>query len=119
MYTSVDFNICIENDIQFPTKIENFYRIIDNLVNNALKHAKPNNISFSLKELEHSYLMCVTNDGAPISPNILEALFERHTSTSSTGIGLDIVSSIIEDLGYTINVNTTSDSTSFSVSIKK
>lgn len=117
IYTKVNIVTTIDEQIEITTKPENFYRIIDNLVNNAIKHASPKTVEVSLQQDNNQVILKVANDGKPISPKLLESIFERNTSTSSTGIGLDIVKQIIDDLDYKINVSRNADTTVFEITI--
>lgn len=109
----------IEPNILFSTKEENFYRIIDNIVNNAVTHGEATLITISLFSENQNIILSITNNGKQINDDIISILFTRNTSKNSSGIGLNIVSEILDDLKYTINVHSTSQQTNFNIKIPK
>lgn len=119
LYPNVKIKSDISADISFDTKSEYLYRIIDNIVNNAVKHGKPSYVLISLKMTPECYLMSFENDGKPIDKKLITTLFDRNISTTSSGIGLDIVSQLITELGYQLTVESNSQTTNFCMRIPK
>ncbi len=117
LYPRCRFKTEIVSTLQLSTAVENFYRIIDNIVNNAIKHGKANIIKIELKAEDGNYLLTISNNGEPICDEIISQLFERNTSTASSGIGLDIVKQIINDLDYQISVNSIDNNTQFIITM--
>ncbi len=119
VYSSVNFIVDINERINFITKKESLYRIIDNIVANAYKHGKPNIIVIGLNEKENQYSLEIKNDGAEIDQEAINHVFKRGKSKTSTGLGLNIVSEIISDLGYNLEITSTKRETSFEIIIPK
>lgn len=117
--SSVNITSHISEEIEFITKTEYLYRIIDNIIDNAIKHGKPDNITISLIDHQHYIELSIANDGIPIANHDLEKLFERSYSQSGSGFGLDIVQSLIQHLDYQIAVSSNAQKTEFTVQIPK
>lgn len=81
---------------------------ISNLVGNALEHST-GAVSVRIEGDGHDVVLCVHNDGEPISPDILPVLFEpfRRGDRSPNGLGpgLFIVREVIRSHGGTIEVS--------------
>lgn len=107
----------ISPNISFYTKIESLYRIIDNIINNAVKHGKPTTITIGLQQHGDQLILTIDNDGKAIDKDVIAHLFQRNSSASSSGLGLDIVNTLAVDLGYQIKVESTASKTSFKVFI--
>ena len=83
-------------------------RSINNLIDNALKHAKKINLNLSRKK--NNLLIVIDDDGPGIPENELENVFKpfykmdksRGKSKSSVGLGLSITSDIIKSHGGNI-----------------
>ncbi len=90
--------------------------LIKNLVDNAIKYAKPNSIiTVTLKNCTLS----VTNEGKTIKNDKLLQIFERYErddeTTGGFGIGLDIVSTICKKYHFKIDVISKNDVTTFKI----
>lgn len=92
---------------------EKFYRIIDNLVSNAVKFSKDDDrIDIRLSEADNEIVMEVQDYGMGISTEMLPEIFTRFTKAGrpgirgekSTGLGLSIVRQIVESHNGTVNV---------------
>lgn len=85
-------------------------RVIDNLVRNAIKHnPQGTNIDVSLNVNGSYYLLNVQDNGKGISPEHLNHIFEpgyriNPNKVEGQGLGLDIVSSLVERMGGKIEV---------------
>lgn len=117
LYPKHKFLIKIDDNFKLTTAIENFYRVIDNIVNNAVKHGNPETITITLQKENQSYQLTISNDGSPIDNEIISYLFARNTTTTGTGIGLDIVNQIIIELGYQIDIESTPVRTTFTINM--
>ncbi len=109
---------------KFPVLITNkvkVQQIFQNIIGNAVKHGKPSNIWFSFEKLDDKYnVIHICNDGKKIDEKIINKIFnEGFSTTDSTGLGLTIVTAIIETLGWKIRVNSTEEETRFSLIIPK
>lgn len=92
---------------------EKFYRIIDNLVSNAVKFSKDDDrIDIRLSEADNEIVIEVQDYGMGISTEMLPEIFTRFTKAGrpgirgekSTGLGLSIVRQIVESHNGTVNV---------------
>ena len=86
-------------------------RVLDNLVQNALRYSK-NNVEVTLKKDINDYILTVDDDGSGISKDDQKIIFDafsridssRNKSTGGFGLGLAIVERIIKAHQGTINV---------------
>lgn len=85
-----------------PDKI---IRVFENLLSNAVKYSyKPGVIGVRMTKEAPFVTVCVSNQGAPLSPEELERLFDRFyrvdasrsSETGGSGLGLAIAKSIVE-----------------------
>ncbi|HEX2531875.1 MAG TPA: heavy metal sensor histidine kinase [Burkholderiaceae bacterium] len=99
-----------------------FRRAVNNLVANAIRHASPGTqITLAAERLDEMVAVKVSNRGAAIDPVHLPRLFDRFyradqsrtDSSSSTGLGLSIVHSIMKMHGGRVDVSSESDITTF------
>lgn len=82
-------------------------RIIDNLLSNALKHARGNDVLLTGRRRGQAYLIQVWDRGQGIPDDKLRGMFEPFTQLSKNdiknwgfGLGLYIVRLLCEDSGY-------------------
>ncbi|HEY3421392.1 MAG TPA: MASE3 domain-containing protein [Methanomassiliicoccales archaeon] len=78
---------------------DTFRIAIDNLVKNALTHAEPSKIEISVADCGDKCQIVVKDDGKGIPDDIKNRLFEegfKYGDTGNTGMGLYIVSKVIE-----------------------
>lgn len=96
----ITFNLNLDNT-KFRGYAENFYTIIDNLVDNAKRYAK-SRIDITLKK----GVLTVYNDGKPISEQFLNALFKPYEkgSDGQFGLGMSIVKKTLEFFEYDLSV---------------
>lgn len=95
----------VKGDASLNVNLIMFRRMLSNLLSNALKYT-PNGgaIQFSVKELNHTVEITLTDNGTGIAPEHLPKLFNRFYRVDSArtrqaggiGLGLSIVKSIIE-----------------------
>ncbi len=119
IYPHVDFILNIDQVIVFSTKVESLFRVIDNIINNAVKHGKPGKINIVLKEAETEIELAIINDGEEIDSELIDLIFNRKNPSISTGLGLNIVNSILEQLNYQLITESNPSSTSFKIIIPK
>jgi signal transduction histidine kinase len=113
----IDLNITRENsDRQLPLCVigdpDRIAQIIDNLLNNAIRHSAPNSaISIRLKNEENMVRCSIIDQGPGISPEHLPFIFDRFyrveasrdRSSGGSGLGLAIVRSLVIAMGGTIS----------------
>ena len=100
------------NDIIFQTKMELFYPVIKNLIENAIHYSIPNGKILIHYTNQNGLLIAIQDFGIGISQSDLERIFERFyrvdkartRNTGGSGIGLAIVKDYVERLGGTIHV---------------
>ena len=100
------------NDIVFQTKMELFYPVIKNLIENAIHYSIPNGKVLIHYTNQNGLLIAIQDFGIGISQSDLERIFERFyrvdkartRNTGGSGIGLAIVKDYVERLGGTIHV---------------
>ncbi len=88
-------------------------RVIDNLVQNALRYAKQK-VSISLRKTQKGYLLLVEDDGEGIPEDQRKKIFEafsridnsRNRRTGGYGLGLAIVEKIVTAHNAHINIQT-------------
>ena len=94
--TNMEIKVTILNDINFKNMSDerflNFYRIIQEILNNAEKHSKATEISILIKEEkadEKRYIhLIVTDDGVGIDKAILDSIKEQKIITTKNHFGL-------------------------------
>lgn len=95
---------------------EKFFRVVDNLVSNAVKFSKDHDrVDVRLSKVDNSIVIEVQDYGMGIPSKMLPDIFTRFTKAGraglrgekSTGLGLSIVRQIVESHNGTINVEST------------
>lgn len=96
--------------LQFTLEVHAFQSILDNLLNNALRHAHAGaNIGVELEQEDGCLTLAVTDDGPGIAEQDLAHIFERfyrarsHDTTGS-GLGLAIVKQAALRMNGTVTV---------------
>ncbi|EET86763.1 histidine kinase [Clostridium carboxidivorans P7] len=111
----ITFDTDVEEKIM-AIDIDQFERIILNLISNAIKFAKPEgNIWVSLYDKQDHLIISVKDDGKGIPKDKLPIIFERFyqidkslsRECEGSGVGLAIVKSLVEKHGGKITVNST------------
>lgn len=114
-----------DKHIMLNTSSLSITRILDNLINNAIKYGSPeSDIHISLKK-EHSQVeMAVKNFGNPIALEDQKNIFDQYKRSSAAeasnqkgwGLGLTLVRGLTEALGGNVNVHSNAqDGTTFKV----
>jgi two-component sensor histidine kinase len=82
-------------------------QVLDNLVTNALRYGGPN-VHVSASRVDSSVRLTVSDDGAGVPPDMVDALFQAYVhgeashSLGGSGLGLLIVRQLCEAMGGTI-----------------
>lgn len=96
-------------DISICTDPRRVTQVISNLISNATKFTNTGSITLSYRMVDKCVLVEVTDTGIGISPENIDAIFERFVKINSfkqgTGLGLTICKTIIEALGGMIGVD--------------
>lgn len=111
---------------------ERLHQMILNLLSNAAVHTPPGTtVGVSLRQVGESGQeraeIEISDDGPGIDPEMLPGLFDRFArgdksrsrASGSTGLGLAIVLSIVEAHGGAIDVSSSNEGTTFTVSIPR
>lgn len=117
VYPQVTISTVIKPNIQFLAKSESMYRVIDNIVKNATEHGKASEIVVKLEENDNKCYLSIENNGLQIDNKIIDQLFNRNVSTSSSGLGLGIVKDLLDDMDMLIDVTSTLSRTSILIII--
>jgi signal transduction histidine kinase len=104
--------------------VERITQLVSNLVGNALTHgAVDEPVTVCATARNGTFTLCVVNAGDPIPKEILPTLFHPFTqsaegqSRNGLGLGLFIASEIARAHAGTIDVESTSDGTSFTLTM--
>ncbi|WP_129407827.1 HAMP domain-containing sensor histidine kinase [Marinitoga lauensis] len=105
------FSINVRNEIDSETLFFDYERIkevILNILDNAIKHGKCENIFIYSKSDYMNYYLIIENDGVPIEPNVLKNIFTPLTSNKKgkNGLGLCISKEIMQKHKGDLLVNT-------------
>ncbi|HHU90797.1 MAG TPA: PAS domain S-box protein [Clostridiaceae bacterium] len=110
----------VPNVICFPDKL---HQIWVNIINNAL-HAMnyKGTLKIRISNDNERVKVSISNNGPPIPEDIIDKIFEPFFTTKmlgeGTGLGLDIVKRLVEEIEGDINVETNQDETTFNVWLK-
>jgi signal transduction histidine kinase/DNA-binding NarL/FixJ family response regulator len=102
----------IDDNLFVKADPEGVYRIINNIVENAIKFTSLNGvIQISLKQVDESLVFSVRDNGIGIPPELHEKIFEPYykinfsqKNIQGIGIGLSIVKKIVESIGGEIRI---------------
>ncbi len=112
-----------ESPIEVAIDSEQFFRIIQNLLTNAIEHTpEGGNIKIVIKPTSDQVIMQVMNSGKLISEELQKRIFERFFSdkdarSKGMGIGLELTRELVELHGGTIRVKTVDEMNCFEVTI--
>lgn len=102
-----------DETVSYPVAQNYFERMLDNLISNAIKYTpEGGEIAVSLEKHEDCYILSVADTGIGIPedaiPNLFDAFYrvkkESHKKQNGTGLGLSMVSAIVEEHGGKITV---------------
>ncbi len=96
-------------------------RVIDNLLNNAVKYTKNDTaIKILIQKIENNFIFSITNKSEyPISKELEKNIFKKYvcgkkySKSIGTGLGLYYCQKIIEGHGGTINLTANNDTVTF------
>lgn len=116
----------IEDNLSLELDINQFERVFDNLIRNAINYSKENSdlIITAKKEVDCIFIQ-VANFVKHISEHNLERIFQpfvrldeaRNSKTGGSGLGLAITKKIIELHGGTIEADLTDDLITFTIKL--
>jgi len=123
----IDFYLEVCSDLKnIPMEPWNLCKVLANIIDNSItclmQVDKPRNILIEIAENMQSYSIQITNNGPQIPKNHLTDIFKQGFTTKNEqghGMGLYIVSKIIEDAGGRIEVASLPDKTNFCIRIPK
>jgi signal transduction histidine kinase len=111
----IDFHIQIPDDLVLNVRRVELQQVLLNLLINArqavLAHPTPRRIEVAAESDDDQIFLRVTDNGTGIDPEILPRIFEPFFTTKSagqgSGLGLALCKEIVENLGGTIDVEST------------
>lgn len=92
----------------FPMDAELMEHVFYNLLLNAVQASEPGAaVAVKTRRLDHAAEICVVDHGCGIAPELLETIFNPFVTTKPTGVGLGlpIVSKIVDEHGGTLAVD--------------
>ena len=92
-------------------------RVVDALVDNALRHAS-SNVAVRLRPVDTYVVLDVSDDGPGMDPTVAHRIFDRfarHPSSPGFGLGLALVSEVVHRHGGTVGVVPSTRGTTFEV----
>lgn len=122
------FNYDIESDITLKCNGTQIKQLVAILLDNAIEYANENGeIGLQLEKQKNDVILKVSNTGKEIPKEIQEKIFERFyradeartRSKNKYGLGLAIAKNIVTNHNGKITVQSTSEKTTFIVSIKQ
>ncbi|HXH73644.1 MAG TPA: PAS domain-containing sensor histidine kinase [Bacteriovoracaceae bacterium] len=130
LYTdNVKVNYRVSGEVTGVWSKDALQRIIENLMNNALKYGDGNSaLTVSLEGLKDKVIMTIHNFGPPISTRDQKKIFEAFHRTQDAekgtqvgwGLGLNLVHKMVRNHSGTINVTSSAiDGTSFIIELPK
>lgn len=118
------FVVSGDDDFRLLADAGKMERIYFNLLSNALKYTpEKGEISVRLEARDEHYALSVFNSGSYISPQEVQAIFERfyqvEGSRAGTGIGLALVHAFVEMQGGHVSVSSDGQGTVFTATFPK
>lgn len=99
--TTLNFELDLTDDIYFKGYRENFYTVIDNIIDNAKRYAKT-----KIKIVLRKDMLRIYNDGPPIEEQFLNSVFKPYEKDSKGefGLGMSIVKKTVDFFGLELKV---------------
>ena len=122
----VTINSDIQENVLFKGYKEDIEHIVSTLMDNAIKHTKPNlKVEVELKQVKNEIILQVKNEGEPIPEEEREKIFERfyridksrNRNQKRYGLGLAIAKSTVEKYNGKIEVLYKDNNTIFKVTL--
>lgn len=104
------------DNVEIDTDTNKFKQILSNIISNAIKAVEDNGkIIITQRHFKNREVISIEDNGLGIDKENIEHIFERfyrvdnvrNTKVSGHGLGLSIVKTYIDLLGYNISVNST------------
>ena len=128
-FEMIDINYMVniaQDELKTSLDISAYTRILNNLIENAVKHSNATQINVAVQAIENDIQITITDNGKGILPKDLPHIFERLYRSDearpigSSGLGLSIVKELIKAHGGTISVSSDPDvETTFYIFMKK
>ena len=109
---NIECSTCIDDNIFVKADPNALYRIVNNIIENAIKFTDPDGevlISLTVEDNEISF--SVTDTGVGIPEDLQKKIFEpyyqigyKNTSLQGMGLGLPIVKKVVEGIGGTVRI---------------
>lgn len=99
--TNIDIELDLSKDIYFKGYKENFYTVIDNILDNAKRYAKT-----KIKIVLRDNRLRIYNDGEHIDEQFLNSVFKPYEkgSKGEFGLGMSIVKKTLDFFNYNLKV---------------
>jgi len=98
-----------QNQVSIQVDISRFYRVFENLANNAIEAMDPGGLlTISSQVQDDRLILKIADNGHGMEPTVLDKVFDEfftYKKHSGTGLGLAIVKSIVEDHHGNITVD--------------
>jgi signal transduction histidine kinase len=83
---TVTLELEVDNQLQIDADVDLLTRVIENLVDNSLRHApEGGHVLLSATARRDRAVLLVGNDGPPVKPEMRQSIFEKWTRGSQTG----------------------------------
>lgn len=106
------FRVDIDPGLRFHGKASGMERVLVNLFVNSARAMKGGEIRIGARQSSGALEISVADNGPGIAPEVLQTIFEPGVSfTHSSGLGLHIVRSIIEEHRGTVEASNAADGT--------
>jgi len=99
--TEIKFELLLENDIIFKGYRENWYTVVSNIFDNAIRYAKT-----KIKIILKKDRLRIFNDGEPIDEKFTDSKFKPYEkgSKGQFGLGMSIVKKTVDFFGMDLRV---------------
>lgn len=108
--TKLEFDIELQEDIFFKGYYENFYTVVDNIIDNATRYGKT-----KIKIILKNDKLIIYNDGEHIDEQFVKKSFRAYEkgSKGQFGLGMSIAKKTVDFFGYNLKVVNESVGVSF------
>ena len=107
-----DFDLNLD-DVNFKGYRENWYTVVDNIIDNAKRYAKT-----TIKIILKPNKLCIYNDGEHIDEKFINSEFRPYEkgSKGQFGLGMSIVSKTVDFFGMKLSVTNEDVGVTFKIS---